>query len=246
MYYNDLTMKSNVLGLTLLGAAVHERVTPKYTDWPFHNQQHADQVTLDAMKLANYCEKNGLSSDRSVILVAAQYHDALFHEHSLGSGFSSAERQSAAIAMEESYDLGFTDSQIEHVGACIESTERGVSCQSLEAKIIRRADLANLGGSLGGFVISSFKLYNELHMQKRFPGDWISLIQGSRASLADYLSEDISFGEFDRHHNKSLWLIQTERNLRILDRIVAQPAESANTLLNKILERASSINRAAS
>jgi hypothetical protein len=83
-------------------------------------------------------------------------------------------------------------------------------------------------------------------MQKRFPGDWISLIQGSRASLADYLSEDISFGEFDRHHNKSLWLIQTERNLRILDRIVAQPAEIANTLLNKILERASSINRAAS
>ncbi len=229
-------MTSNSFGLSLVGAAFHEQVDSHYVDLPYHNRAHADQVTLEAFALADYCEENGQAPNRLVLLLASQYHDADFHEDFDSSRFSSKERYSAYIASQELSKKLVPSDTIRQVTSCIRSTERGVPCESLEAKIIRRADLANLAGPLGGMLLSSLNLFNECRQISGIQTGWIDFLRGTRANIQDYLSEDVSFGDFDRSRDNSLWLQAVEKNLQTIETIILDPAELATKACTQLIE----------
>lgn len=171
-----------------------------YTDLPYHNFGHALYVVENGRQLVRYCEDNGLEPNEKVVFAAGLLHDAGFDVPVSDHGLRSKEEFSAQTAEMILGNHGYTDSEIEHVAACIRSTERGVMCESIEAKILRRADLSNLTGDLEILFEHSRDLWQESWVlePEKTPITFDQFMKGVHQGLQPYLQEDVSFGDFDR------------------------------------------------
>lgn len=202
--------------------ALSELAREFYIDLPYHNFEHATHTLDVSLALTEYCEENELSVNRKVIIASALLHDANFHIPIEDHGFRSKEEYSAQIAAEVLPNLGYENDEIAHVQSSIRSTERNIECESLEAKIIRRADLDNLTGSLPELMQNSWKLWLEAwqlsggSLSLKFD-DWMC---GIHTNLQAYFDEDVSFGEFDEVNGRSAFLAAALRNIEKIDVLV--------------------------
>lgn len=192
-----------------------------YADLPYHNFAHALHTWEVAENLADYCEANELSADRRIIMASALFHDAGFEVPLAEHGLHSKEEYSAYIAGQVLPDFSFSTEELVHVQDCIRSTERGIPCQSLEAKIIRRADLDNLTGNIPSLLQNSWKLWVEADQlsEGSLPLQFNDWICGIRSNLQAYFDEDVSFGEFDKVGGQSIFLAAALRNIEKIDLI---------------------------
>lgn len=234
-------MLCNTFLLTLQGGYLYEKIKENeyYEDWPYHNLDHATKTMITALNYADECEANGVSVDRFVLIASSLYHDANFYKPLDTTQYSSKEDCSAAVSTHDLRILEVKPDNIKHIADCIRSTERGVICQSPEAKILRKADLSNLAGPFGEMILSSYRLFQEICQEQGFTKGFIDFLSAAKENVHDYLDEDISLGDFDRlNSGRAMWLNGAERNFAILHAILLQPTKIAEQLLNKCVELA--------
>lgn len=183
-----------------------ESVLPHQRNLPYHGYDHPLQTYHKAFELVQLCMANGVMVDVYVITAATLHHDDGYWKRvGIDHDFKSKEKYSAYLANETMLQLGMDPARVEHTKSVIESTEAGVPCKSLEAKIVRRADLDNVADVRMNFLRSTLKLYAESALlsgqampTKPDRADLATFILASHKILSEYIAEDLSLGEFDK------------------------------------------------
>jgi HD superfamily phosphodiesterase len=195
----------------------------RYTDEPpyyYHNFEHACEVLWETMRLADYAEENGVSVDRKLLIAAALFHDADYHQPT-PSKHDSKEAYSAAIFNHMGLTYGYDTDERDAVSDIIMKTRLGNPPETLEQKIMVRADIANVGADyVREFLAKSRNFFREtsgLHPEV----SWLGFAATSLKVLATYLSYDLSLGDFDRENGLSLF---TRRALSNLYRFATETA----------------------
>lgn len=181
---------------------------------PYHNWEHTLDVLSRAMDFADECENNNTPVDRKVLLGAALFHDAFFEEDPSRRGFDSKESHSAAIFSFQAEFYGFTKEQIELGKQAIMATKLGSKPETIEDRILVRADIDNVGGDYeGSFLPNTQKVYDEaIRRSDETISDGFK--ERTAILLSQYLSNDLSLGEFDKSYDH--WRAQAFNNLLTL------------------------------
>ncbi len=182
--------------------AVAERAERGYVDLPYHNWQHAQQTQQVARKLFERCLTHDVQLNPFVLDAASLLHDYDYHVPlPAGSQYRSKEIRSSRAAGKILRSIDIEPKIIRQVQSAIRSTELGVSCRSLEDRALRQADLNNVTGSYGSFLLNTFRLYREAQQLNEKPPVLPVFILGSVAVLTQYAHEDVSLGPFDQNPN---------------------------------------------
>jgi HD superfamily phosphodiesterase len=216
--------------------ALFESAEKQYIDLPYHNFSHAKATLWEAMRLADACEKNGVSVNRKALAAAALFHDAGFHLDSKALGHSSQEDLSIDIFAEEAgAKYGFTIAESITAIEAIKATECGIKPVTLEQKILVRADLANVFSDTRTFLASSYKLYMENQGSNKLPVSpkgQAKFINDSIQILKKYLENDLSLGPWEERS----WRDQAESNLSVLGSI-RNLSSFGGSLINRLVRR---------
>lgn len=185
-----------------------------YHELPYHNwDEHIMGCYPKAQDLCNQCEEHDINPDRFVVGAAFLLHDTGIAKPEVMK-FGSHEAYSAQIADELLSQHDVTRETIEAVRTCIMGTKLGEPCPTLESKIVRRADLANVAGSYKEFVFSTFKLMEEAHKLGTVQTSFSEWRKNTRAVLNGYLAEDLVLGPFDINEDgKCQFVAQAQKNL---------------------------------
>ena len=199
---------------------VAEFAEARYSNLPYHNWSHASVDTLgEAMRLCDYCEENGQQVDRFRVAIAALCHDIDF-DKPVPPGLNSKEEHSAYNTAMFLYSIGVDQPTIEGVVTDILGTECGGKCEEPETKIVRRADLSNVGGGYWNFSRNTVLLiWESVKLSKRpfDPTNLRSVIDASCQVLGSYVDDDLSLGDFDDEY-KRRFLPNALRNIIKLQR----------------------------
>ncbi|MBT6691598.1 HD domain-containing protein [Candidatus Parcubacteria bacterium] len=198
----------------LVGFDVQKVVGRHYENLPYHNFQHALNVVAECQKLVEKCKTYDVQVDEQVVILAALFHDAGYHQDHEEQGFESKEEYSADIAEQELNRLGLETGVINLVKECIIATHRNKPFVLVEQKVLRAADLAGLAGSYEDFLYNNEILKQELeevHQQEIGDEEWKDVV----ASLIKfYLSQDIKLTpEHDDEEGFSIFHRQAQENL---------------------------------
>ncbi|MFC1623436.1 hypothetical protein ACFL16_03465 [Patescibacteria group bacterium] len=132
----------------------------------YHNFKHALKALECARNIMANCEESKLVFDRDVVEIAALFHDAGYHEE-LKEGYKNKEEYAAALMRQALEKMGgFEEDFIKKVEVVIVGTDpfidpKEISNFSVEAKIMRAADVAGMAGDLDDFVEDNIKLKRE-------------------------------------------------------------------------------------
>lgn len=202
----------------------------QYIDLPYHNFPHAVDALQVAMILTDVCEGHGKTPDRKALAGAALFHDAGYHKDS--GNHDSKESYSAAIFAGLAPSAGYGESEIAIGRQAIMATKVGAKPESIEDKILLRADLNNVCGDyLGSFLVKTRLLWQEARLLEERRGYNVSdvtFILNSLKVLRGYFANDLSLGEFE----KDSWRGHAATNLRILGQEVKEElkASTANDI----------------
>ncbi|MDB5164077.1 MAG: hypothetical protein JWS12_695 [Candidatus Saccharibacteria bacterium] len=184
-----------------------------YGNLEYHGFAHPLHVFETAWQIADECEENGLSVNRKTLLAMVLFHDAGFQDWD-ESQFSSREAYAAFLTGSILPDFGYTDEEIIEVQAGIAATELGIKPASLEAKIMRRADLFGIQ-NYQTLLEGSYKLLQE---SCKLGGDFPSRDQIAKAKafgidiLGKYLEDDepLHAGDVDPVTGKSKYYMKAK------------------------------------
>lgn len=180
----------------------------------FHVYEHARETRDEVRERGKWCVYNGQEVDFYVLDWAALGHDYGYYEWTFLSDevkalYPSREKYAAARIADMMAEHEAPAEKVRAVQEAIWSTQVGVACTSLEGRILRQADLANIGTQndlqgLGNFLWNTVKLYREDRLLKgkspnRFvPHEFIAYCLASYKVLSSYNAENVSLGSFDR------------------------------------------------
>lgn len=176
---------------------------------PYHNTDHMAFVHDKAVEYGDYVRENGQEVDMFALRLSAILHDANYHEdiryvseQLLSRGliqepFESKEAYAAWTGdlLLESY--GVDPATRQKVGKCIIATNFAYTPETIEEKILVRADLDNIAGPKATFLENTLKLVREAELLSG-PKNPLERISISYAVLQEYLNKDLCFGDFDR------------------------------------------------
>lgn len=175
----------------------------------YHNFGHAIEVWKSCQKLIARCRAYGLDPDEEVLAWAAFFHDALFGLGYQVKGFATMEEMSANAAIEEMRKAGLNPNKIALAADAIKATHYSLEPQTLEAKILRAADMSNLGGSNEGYREAAERLMAELNISDR-----LRYFLGSSRLLAHYLHWRIEVTpEYHDDQGRSAWHLGALSNM---------------------------------
>jgi len=152
---------------------------------PYHNWQHALDVMKGAQELIERLSQKGIVVDRPVIMVAAAWHDAGYHEDYKKRGYKTKEHFSAALAADFLEQASVSHEIIKKVQIAILGTIHYAKREELEALVLHRADIANIGSDYKAFRHNNSLLYKEVALHGKQPA-WPDWMQGT-ADLIDKL-----------------------------------------------------------
>lgn len=152
---------------------------------PYHNWSHAVAVMEEVDKLSERLSRRTRRLARGALHIAAAWHDAGFHEDHTKLGFETKEHYSAALAEHYLKAQGADDSTRKVVRVAILGTIHSAERPSINAVILHRADVANIGDTYKNFLAANIKLWHE-H----------SLLNGTPVSWADHQRSSARFVEF--------------------------------------------------
>jgi len=208
-----------------------------------HGFDHELDVFEESMHNADFCEKNGIRVNRRVLTAAALFHDAGFHEDS-SHRFITKEEYSAYILSRVGAWLGMDEEEIKVAEKCIiEATEQGQHCSTIEAKCLRRGDLASSAQPRRKFMKRSLNIKRDGTRLNGFCS-WEAFSEGTKKVFTDYLiEEDLSFGDFDDYDKNGVlkFITKAWRNvnsMRIENRsLVARARTVGYRTLQKLVEK---------
>jgi hypothetical protein len=229
-----------------LQRALNEFVSRTYlpdSQLPYHGQSHPHEILRHAATLTERAKKYGITVDELALQRAALLHDLLGHLNPKFFGFSTSESFSGSVALNFLLSQGCSESEAKKVQQIIHASNPFIEPVSIEDKILRAADLWNLGSPYENFKSSTLKYHRELELQR-----------GSLIQIHDYLRESYAYlrffvwralditAESRDSHGRSTWHMSMLENLlrfhsEVLggnsSRIVAEvcPERSAPTVL---------------
>lgn len=180
-----------------------------------HGFDHELETFEESMHNADFCEKNSKPVNRCVLAPAALFHDAGFHEDS-SDRFKTKEEYSAYILRRVGPWLGMDEEEIIAAEKCIiEATERGQHCFTIEAKCLRRGDLASSAQRRRKFNERSLDVKRDITRLRGFCS-WEAFAKTTKEIFGDLLNEDdLSFGNFDDYDKNGVlkFITKSWRNI---------------------------------
>lgn len=171
---------------------------------PFHNIDHALISEKNGIDYCKYVAQNGIKVDEFSIRFALLLHDAGYFENldevnnsNLFPFFETKEAYSKFLAKKLAQELGVSKPRINKLGKLILITNVKSEPITIEEKIMVRSDLDNVSGPYFGFFKNTMKLIEEAEMLNG-PMNPIERAVALHDILNEYLSKDLSFGEFDK------------------------------------------------
>ncbi|MDY6771408.1 MAG: HDIG domain-containing protein [Candidatus Nanohaloarchaea archaeon] len=193
---------------------IRDAAEQQYSDeLPYHNFQHIQHALEFAETLLERCARYGIPVDSDIVRYAVLFHDAGYHEDHKAEGYDTKEQYSAAIAADELERHGRDQETIDEVRQCILATEEGASFDTPEEKIVRAADLAQIGGSYTVLEENAERLRDEveqLHDTELSDEEWIEQV---RDTIGHYLEQDIRLTPEHDHRGVSKFHARARRNL---------------------------------
>lgn len=168
-----------------------------YKDLPYHNWDHALEVRDTALEIADRYLDAGIYIDRQAVDFGSILHDIHYDKYFNPKDYINLEEFQAAKSAEIIEHHGFSDDLIYEVREIVRGTAKNSTPSTLEGKIVRRADLSNVGGPYDRFVINAMKLLFEqkyLTGCTSTPSEWAELVC---LNLHDFIDIDVSLTEID-------------------------------------------------
>ena len=156
---------------------------------PYHGAEHPYDVLQRALKLIEKLEQSGEAVDLITVVCGALLHDAFMGLSPKQFGFETAEHQAAEFAYALALQHGVPEKKAAKLRDIIVSTNHGIDPESVEAKVLRAADLALLAADYPEFKDSTDKLREEARL-KRGPAaelGWQDFLPGAYNYLSNYV-----------------------------------------------------------
>lgn len=188
---------------------------------PYHNFSHALETLASARELVERCRDADMDIDAAIVYPAALFHDAGYQEDHRQYGHDSKEAYSSALAVRVLHHYGYASADIHAVSSAILSTECGVECESIEARLVRAADLSGLGASYRLFIQNALRLWREEVILSGREVSWESWRDQAVAILEQFLDEDLGLSPDCYAPDGEAWLNKHGREN--LDRLRREP-----------------------
>ncbi len=158
---------------------------------PYHNFEHALANLETCQKLIDHCIQVGRDVDATTIYLATLLHDAGFQDDEQALGQPSKEAWAAELAERLLRNFNVPEATIQAVRQAILATACGQPCPTLEASIVKAADLAGLAADYPIFVRNAHRLWRE---QMLLTGQSITWDQWRQRALSvlDLYIEDLA------------------------------------------------------
>lgn len=182
---------------------------------PYHNvTQHLRPMCSAAVKIAQGCWEYGLQPNLIRVRAAARGHDALKGMDPLAMGVATEEEAAAQYSFLLLRSLGAPLEFCHGVKEDIEDTHAKAKPRSLEAQIVRAADLSNLAGLYETVLDNTKKLHREFEIISDTKIEYRRFVAKSIGFLDNYFSELIALtpAAFD-DCGRSTWHIKSISNL---------------------------------
>lgn len=139
---------------------------------PYHGLSHPAVVERNALKLVERAQAHGIAVDVEALQVATYLHDALSHLNSKLLGFETPEELAGTIAYNRLVTQGKDSEFATKVKNIILSTDPRFIPSTPEEKIMRAADLGNLGQDFMNFAEATLQLYREAEYKRKSHLPW--------------------------------------------------------------------------
>ena len=209
---------SSHLNLERIVEKFEEQIVTQYppsSELPYHNcEHHLLTMRRDAFTLVDRCRKYGLNPDILVVRAAAMGHDAMTGTDPALHGASSPERLAALCSARLLRKLGAPAVFCQAVHDAIEDTEADAVARTLEARIIRAADLFSASRRYDEFLDNTRRLHVEYQRIHRKEIPFEQYVARSLAYLGRFMQEDISLTPlyFDTR-GRSAWHVAVASNI---------------------------------
>lgn len=155
---------------------------------PYHNWSHAAAVMEKVDELSERVGRRTRRLARGALHVAAAWHDAGFHEDHTRKGYETKEHYSAALAERYLKAQKVDEACRKIVRVAILGTIHGVERTNINALILHRADVANIGDTYENFLEANVKLWHEHGIMNGVPVSW-----------TDHQQSSVRFVDFSAH-----------------------------------------------
>lgn len=195
-----------------------EKIAISFYDpqFEYHNFNHALDTWKAAQEIIKRCRQEGKKVDEKVVYYASIFHDAGYHEDEKTKGFGTKEDYAAKIAEEELVKLDIDQVVIKQVVDAILVTERehAIAGLSIEAMIVRAADLAAFAQSYEIFLKNNQKLKLEAERIKSGSISEAEWKAKTKEITEFYLSQKIQLTHsYADEHGESIFHKKTRENL---------------------------------
>ena len=207
-----------------LDAIKHAAAALYSSSLPYHNFSHALAVVKEAEHIVRKCSAESVPVDADVVILAALFHDAGFHDDHVRLGFETKEAYSAELARRELNKHGAAPQIVEQVCDAILSTHYDGICRSNESKDVRAADLAGLAADYNVFKSNTVRLKQEHELLSETRTGWLEWRDNAIAKVNLFLRQDLNLTRdyFDAE-GQSVFHRRTRDNLR---RLQADPSDA--------------------
>ncbi len=189
--------------------------------FPYHNfDGHVLSVVAIANGIADRVEAGGTPVNRRVLILAALGHDALFGMDPAFCNCENSEQVAARYTRGVLEKLGLAQTEIDAVVHAIEATNYFVQPLTVEARILRAADLSSLAGPYEFFKRNTEALFAE-NLARGGSQQFSGFTDGSLRYLALYMADLISLTPNSTDSDgRSVWHTAAMRNIGELFREV--------------------------
>lgn len=178
---------------------------------PYHNFGHA-LANIDASQgLLDRCHRENIFVDVAVVYAALLFHDAGYQDDHHAHGCVSKEAWSAELAGVALRRRSAPPAQIRAVQACILSTRCGVPCQTLEARIVKAADLSGLALGYEAFLQNARRLWHEQVLLTGADVAWACWREQAAEVIERYVAEDLGVTPACYADDGQTWLAKAAR-----------------------------------
>lgn len=173
---------------------------------PYHNFGHVLDTLLVSRELVERCREADLDVEPAVVYPAVLFHDAGYQHNHRDHGHESKESYSAALAGRVLHHYGYSGADIRAIQAAIASTQCGVPCESIEARIVRAADLSGLASIYRLFLQNAMRLWREDSILTGHDVRWEDWRDQAVAVLEQFLADDLGFSPACYAPDGQAWL----------------------------------------
>lgn len=178
---------------------------------PYHNFSHALDVLAAGEEILARCRDERITVAAEVVYPALLLHDAGYHEDYAARGYDSREALSAGLAETELRHHQYPPRLIEAVQAAILSTRLGESCETIEARVVKAADLSGLAADYNLFLQNSMRLWREDTLLKGVEVSWQEWRAHAVDTIERLLSEDLGVSSACYADDGETWLARRGR-----------------------------------